>query len=40
MIEARLSETGRKPGERSKELDGAVKLPGDMQQGVWGLHEE
>lgn len=39
-IEARLSETDSKPGERSKKLDGAVNLPGDMQQRVWDLHKE
>lgn len=39
-IEARLSQTDSKPGERSKKLDGAVSLPGDMQQRVWDLHKE
>lgn len=38
-IEARLSQTDSKPGE-SKKLDGAVSLPGDMQQEVWDLHKE
>ena len=35
-----MSETDSKPGERSKKLDGAVNLPGDMQQRVWDLHKE
>lgn len=40
MIEARLSKTDSKPGERSRKLDGAVNLPGDMQQRVLDWHEE
>lgn len=40
MIEAKLSEAVSKPGEISKKLDGAVNLPGDMQQRVWDLNEE
>lgn len=35
MIEATLSKTDSKPGERSKKLDGAVNVPGGVQQRVW-----